>query len=271
MAREELPLGSPVDFDPSAGEPGNAAEDLGNRDAASAIFDGDAEPWTPPDSWAPINRRGHPMREPVDTFRNLRVTVPRTLGEAFAMLALSLELYETAREVEREAASEHYEHALAEPEVVERAIGLLLAADAKSSAGEAARAAALDRTGQRSAASRTAAEKLVDVVPEVVAYHAAGYRFRERKEIAAKELSVARRRHDTCKLFADRVEIVDVREAPATWRGEVIIDGARMTADEVRAMVRDTASRRGGWTGYDGNATPAADAAAAPAPDEATK
>jgi hypothetical protein len=103
MAREELPLGSPVDFDPSAGEPGNAAEDLGNRDAASAIFDGDAEPWTPPDSWAPINRRGHPMREPVDTFRNLRVTVPRTLDEAFAMLALSLELYETAREVEREA------------------------------------------------------------------------------------------------------------------------------------------------------------------------
>jgi hypothetical protein len=268
MARDDAPLGTRAEFDPSANEPGNVgADEFLDHEAPLNRVDGD---------------RVH-MRTAVDHFRNERVTVPATLDEAFEALALSLELYETAREAERIAHEAHAAHTDAEPETRERAQRYLLDADDKSKVSAEARENALNITGGRSASSVTAADKLVDLVPFVAAFNAEARRLHRAKLDAEKETSVARRRHDTAKIFAERFQAVTTVRIAPPYLGDVQIDGRRMTADEVRDVVRDTAARRGGFTAYpplrngesltltsehtlDGDAQPAP---AAPAPESA--
>lgn len=226
---------------------------------------------TVPDSWAPVNRIGQPMRNEVDWFRNTRVRVPESLDAALSDLALALELYETVRETEHQAHAEHAMHLENEPAERERAIAYLLDADPKAKVPDETRAAALVITRGRSAGSLTAAEKLVDVVPFIAAFNRTTRRLHGAKLHAEKEVSIARRRHDTCKLFADRLEVVHVTHIarPTIDLGEAaddILSGRRDVRDVMAHIAGEFAPRAGvapepiGATGHRGGWKQAPDA-----------
>lgn len=157
-----------------------------------------------PDSWAPINRRGQPMRDELDAFRNERVTVPVTLADALHSLTLALELYETAREDERIHADAYNAHNDGTEQRREQAIAALMVADPKATPNPSEEQVATWTAALgagRTASSRTAAEKLADVTPHMVTFLARSRELWRAKADAEKETSVARRRHDTLKLI----------------------------------------------------------------------
>lgn len=139
-----------------------------------------------PDSWSPANRLAEPRgpagqvprtvpRDEIDAFRNLRLAPPATLPEAIQHMYLAQEWYEHAQHDLFAAEAAYYAYIAGEDTTREGCISGLL--DSKQ------------------AASRNAAEKVVDVLPVMLQYLERKRALAHEKARRTLELSIARRRH----------------------------------------------------------------------------
>lgn len=180
-------------------------------------------------------RIGPAARPALEIFRQGRLEQPTSIEHALRQLYLAEELYEHAQESAVHYRTQYYAIAAEETDLRERCIACLVGVGDRPADHE-------ELVGRLTAPSRNQAEKLVDTAPAMVRYLKRKRDWAGAKDVAEKELSVARRRHTTALTFVFAVAM-DSRFLPEISAEQSMIIGEEIsrasTADAVGAIVGD--------------------------------